>query len=137
MSSTSRLPVIYSLAHAQLNTSSLVSYEFLQFNSYKFLLVILENADKKSQLKKKTAISINGQFLPIAKLRTTDKDLHVIVQKAETTGVQLQPTVQEVSHGGQNLGTSNTLGMKLEPQYIIMYFVPKCPKSSLVINCAQ
>ena len=75
--------------------------------------VILENADKKSHAKKKTAISINGQFLPMAKLRTTDKDVHVTVQKANPTGVQLQPTVQEVSLGSQNPGTPNTVGMKI------------------------
>ena len=65
---------------------------------------IVENAEKKSDVNKKTTVSVNGQLLPLAQLSTTDKNIHLTVQKANPTGQQLQPTVQEVSLGGQNAG---------------------------------
>ena len=69
--------------------------------------IILENAEKKSDLTKKTSVSINGQFLPMAQLSASDKNIHVTVQKANPPGQQLQPTIQEVSLQGQNIGNQN------------------------------
>ncbi|CAB3982052.1 Hypothetical predicted protein [Paramuricea clavata] len=69
--------------------------------------IISENAEKKSDLTKKTSVSINGQFLPMAQLSASDKNIHVTVQKANPPGQQLQPTIQEVSLQGQNTGNQN------------------------------
>lgn len=66
--------------------------------------VIDNTPGKKSQLSKKTSVSINGQLLPMAQLSSNDKDIHLTVQKANPSGQQLQPTVQEISLAGQNNG---------------------------------
>ena len=70
---------------------------------------ISESANKKSHLKKKTSISINGKLLPLAQLQTSNKDVHLTVQKANPMGGQFQqPNIQEVSlAGAQNVGGIN------------------------------
>ncbi|XP_028405964.1 N66 matrix protein-like [Dendronephthya gigantea] len=65
-----------------------------------------EIGGKKSQLHKKTTVSINGQFLPMAQLQSSNKNIHVTVQKANPDQ-QPQPNIKEVQFGGQNGGQIN------------------------------
>lgn len=95
------------------------------FCSYSVLICcihISEKAGKKSALKKKTTISVNGQLLPIAALSTTDKNVHITVQQAPqgATG-QLNQPVQPLQ---QNQLTDQSTFQHSPPQPLVQELKP-------------